>query len=1020
MTEHIVKDHKEMCRFSGLHDPEYGKVVAAIKRILAKATSHDPPHGKRPLDIEERRRYLEAFKFDQIDSRHATIKTAHGATCQWLLQKHEYRDWLDSTMFHDHNGFLWIKGKPGTGKSTIMKFAVASAHRTLPEIKVISFFFNARGEELEKSTLGMYRSLLTQLLENVPETQVVLDALGPPLTIELQISGWSIERLKDLFRDAVQRVKNWKVACFIDALDECPEDAIRDMVRFFENLGEENAAAQRRFNVCFSSRHYPNISIEKAATLVLEDQEGHGQDLEIYVKSQMKWGKGRLIGEIKTEILQRASGIFLWVVLVVGILKKEHDGGRKHALRKRLDEIPDGLDELFKDIITRDGRNLDDLLLCLQWILYAKRPLKREELYFAILAGSDLEWLTAWDPEEYTTDDMENFILDSSKGLAELTKATKTKAQTVQFIHESVRDFLLKENGLRHLQSDIPENPSSASHHRLWECCQNYLDMCVYPEGPPSDEGQTTLEQKFPFVSYAAGYIFDHAELALVDEHQQDFFVREWHFSREPDKRSFSLLRWIDIHNILERHRIRRYSESASLLYIFAEKNLRNLIRAELRRQPHMDIEGERYCFPLTTAVAHSNKEAIDAFLTPASIPLTNENLNTPPPEVTDRESAAVLLLESRTRISSWKNPLLFWAAARGEMSLMYILLATQKVNANHLAEITMSDQKFTMSLLLTDTDGLMVKLDLWAMRRNWWLQKDSINTMLNSGHGVLARMLLVHCCNNEVAPFHAGSHVAAEVGCPLFSMLDDDGLVSYMDHLGRSYTPQANHDYIRRLFINACGLGTKSLFDALITRPEITSVGSVMQNGLNIAVQKGDWSMFTSIVRAANKDFITNVDAVRQLEIAAREGLSDIVPLLLDRAVDVNTRNHEFEAALYWAAYYDRRDLVRLLLRREDVNINASKAMGRTALWEAVNIASSETVEVFLEQDDIDLQIRDITWGQTSLQCAQDRGHSRIIELLEQKIAAQVARASATPGLTSPPAEEDMSTSLTRESATP
>lgn len=1014
MTEHIVNDHKEMCRFSGLHDPEYGKVVAAIKRILAKATSHDPPHGKRSLDIEERRRYLEVFKFDQIDSRHATIKAAHGATCQWLLQKHEYRDWLDSTKFHDHNGFLWIKGKPGTGKSTIMKFAVASAHRTLPETKVISFFFNARGEELERSTLGMYRSLLTQLLENVPETQVVLDALGsPPLTIELQISGWSIERLKDLFRDAVQRVKNWKVACFIDALDECPEDAVRDMVRFFENLGEENVATQRRFNVCFSSRHYPNISIEKAAILVLEDQEGHGRDLEIYVHSQMKWGKGKLIAEIKNEILQRASGIFLWVVLVVGILKKEHDGGRKHALRKRLDEIPDGLDELFKDIITRDGRNLDDLLLCLQWILYAKRPLKREELYFAILAGSDLEWLTAWDPEEYTTSDMEKFILDSSKGLAELTKATKTKAQTVQFIHESVPDFLLKENGLRHLQSDIPKDPSSASHHRLWKCCQNYLDMCIYSEGPPSDEGRNTLEENFPFVRYAADYIFDHAELALVDEHQQGAFLRKWHYFPALPKRSFSLTRWIDIHNILERHKIRRYSESASLLYIFAEKNLPSLIRAALRRKPHMDIEGERYCFPLTAAVAHSNKAAIHAFLTPAIKPPAYWSFAPPLPETTDREIAANLLLESRTKISTWKHPLLFWAVAAGEIGLMHTLLATKKVDSDYLPTITIynylgSNLKIAMRLLLTDNGNPTVKLTLRTVSTQL---RSCVKTIFNNGQGVLARMLLVHWCTNELDINHLDSQVDFEVECPLRSMLDDDGLVSFLDLLGRSHGPQTNHDYIQRLFVHVCELGLESLVDVLIKRPEINSTGSVIQSGSTIAAENGNWSIVRSILEARSADLVTHHSEEQVLPLAAKDGVSDVVQSLLDQGDDVNTSKRHGMPPLHWATLYGQQGVVRVLLRREDININARDMLGRTALWLAAQHSLLKIVVILLERDDIDLHFRDTEKGHTALQRAREERHSQIVDLLEQKLAAQAASASAGPVLTISPPEEDILT---------
>ncbi|BCR98266.1 uncharacterized protein AKAW2_31585S [Aspergillus luchuensis] len=109
---------------------------------------------------------MDALRPDQHESRQATIKPAHAKPCRWLLEKQEYVNWLDSDRFPEHRGFLWIKGKAGSGKSTMMKFAFLQADATVDvNTKVVSFFFNARGEDLEKSTLGMYRSLLAQLLE---------------------------------------------------------------------------------------------------------------------------------------------------------------------------------------------------------------------------------------------------------------------------------------------------------------------------------------------------------------------------------------------------------------------------------------------------------------------------------------------------------------------------------------------------------------------------------------------------------------------------------------------------------------------------------------------------------------------------------------------------------------------------------------------------------------------------------------------------------------------------------------
>src|SRR5215469_1978461 len=290
---------------------------------------------------------LESLRFGQIESRQMTIKKAHAKTCKWLFEKSEYLDWLDATKLVEHHGFLWIKGKPGTGKSTLMKFALASARRMMKDWIIASFFFNARGEDLEKSTIGMYRSLLLQLLERVPELQCIFDSLGLTPSSSSEYYQWSVESLKELFVQAIQSLGLFSLVCFIDALDECNEHQIRDMVSFFEHVGGLAISAGIRFQVCFSSRHYPHISIRKGLGLVLEGQEGHNQDITNYLDSELKIGHSKLAEQIRGELQEKASGVFMWVVLVVEILNKEHDDGRIHALRQRLRDIPGDLHELF-------------------------------------------------------------------------------------------------------------------------------------------------------------------------------------------------------------------------------------------------------------------------------------------------------------------------------------------------------------------------------------------------------------------------------------------------------------------------------------------------------------------------------------------------------------------------------------------------------------------------------------------------------------------------------------------------
>ena len=412
-------------------------MVLELKSGLIGEAPKAEHYVPRPISkIEVRQKWLQSLKFDQINARHDNIRTALPKTCQWLLQKAQYRSWLDFDNLTEHHGFLWIKGKPATGKSTIMKFACANVRKNFTDRTLISFFFNARGEVLEKSVLGMYQSLLFQLLQKLPHLQDLFDTLDSNASSRKASYEWNISRVRTLFFSAIRRLGQSRITCFIDALDECNEDEIREMIGFFEEIGQFAIASQIYFQVCFSSRHYPHITIRHGLNMILEGQEEHEQDIAKYLHDKLRAGDNKVITQIKVEILQRASGIFLWVVLVVDMLNKAYDHGRIHALRARLNEIPDGLDELFQDILTRDCQNIEELIFCFQWILYSKRPLKPEELYFAVLAGIESDEIVGWDTSAITSQLMEWFILSSSKGLAELTKERQ-----VQFIHESVRDL---------------------------------------------------------------------------------------------------------------------------------------------------------------------------------------------------------------------------------------------------------------------------------------------------------------------------------------------------------------------------------------------------------------------------------------------------------------------------------------------------------------------------------------------------------------------------------------------------
>jgi hypothetical protein len=583
---------------------------------------------------------MESLGFAQMDTRRDTISRAHINTCKWLFDKQEYLDWRNVKLAPTHCGFFWIKSKPGAGKSTLMKYMVKYSKKQMPQDTIISFFFNARGGvALETSLEGMYRSLLHQLLAAFPALQTSQRASKITKCAEQK---WQIQTLETLFHDAVLELGHGEshLTCFIDALDECPEDDVRALLRYLAQLSYSAREEGVDLHVCFSSRHYPNITFKNCQHLVLDGQEGHEQDISTFVETELV-GEGDLIEEMKSEIQQRAQGVFLWAELVVHILNKDCDRGNVKTLRSRLDEIPDGLDDLFQDILTRGVQQNQYLIPILQWILYAQRPLTPEELYLAVHSGTfDSTYLKPWSEREIGLQSVHLFILDSSKGLAETTKVTNRQKSTVQFIHESVRDYLRKTaSGV--LAPELVLKLGAAAHAYLYRCCCLWMSDDVIKhlslprdlpkaKSPEAKELRDNTVVRFPFLEYCVSNLIYHAEMAVVTT-IIDFL------------QTFPRSAWTIINDVLAIYDTRRHSESQqkSLIYILTSKNAPGLLSLALRSVD--DIYGtspHRSGNILNTSLWHAIKKTKN--LEVAGILLHSQILEVPSSLVRDSLSLAV------------------------------------------------------------------------------------------------------------------------------------------------------------------------------------------------------------------------------------------------------------------------------------------------------------------------------------------------------------------------------------------
>ncbi|KAL7936451.1 ankyrin repeat-containing domain protein [Trichoderma chlorosporum] len=936
-----------------------------------KETTPDPDRAEQISEL------LKSLRFDQMDARQMTIKAAYAETCRWLLCKPEYLDWLDTAKIDEHRGFLWIKGKPGTGKSTLMKFALDSAKKTMRDKVIIHFFFNARGEDLEKSTTGMYQSLLLQLLERLPTLQDVLEL--PKVTTRLgKDSLWSTESLTNLLDQAIQNLNKSRVICFIDALDECEEDQIRKMIQFFQ--GVSDTATTGSFRVCFSSRHYPHISISRGLTLILEGQEGHAQDMISYINSEMKIGSSALANQIRTELQQKASGVFMWVVLVVNILKKDYDKGRIHVLRKRLEEISADLHELFRDILTRDRQDAHELLLCIQWVLFSKLPLRPEQLYFALLSdcqdepnsNSDLhegdtnEIPYQWDPKEVTVLDIERFILNASKGLTEITKS---KVPTVQFIHESVKDYLLKDKGLRDIWPDSQANIYGESHERLKQCCLkyiaigkvDYLKMCDISAKAASKKAESQRQltkaafdeaesqrrlakSSFPLLEYAVRNVLHHANEAEANGVNQAGFLQR-----------FQLNYWIQLDNLLEEYDYCRHTQKASLLYILAEFNMGHLIRRHPETLSFLKIEEERYGTPIFAALATNSSESVWAFL------YAYLKIGPSFREIIDVYCSYDTEWNGLDQSFTFSRNSFFEDIIKRGATLAAALSLT-------MGDVSMAFSTDPQSFLQIASDNgreSVLKLLISKSATGIDHQKLFLGAV-SHGHENVAHFLLDNGAKADGADQSGQSplSMAAEKGLySLVKRLLDDGAEIDVLHKGRTPLSYAVEHY---------NVATVKL---LVERgAEVDARDETNMTPLSCAAGRGKVAAIECLLKAGADIEAKEKSGRTPLLIAAKYGEEAAVKLLLERGAEADARDETNRTPLLTAAKYGKEAAVKLLVER-GAEVDARDKTNRTPLSYAARHCMVATVELLLKAG-ADIETNDDS-GRTPLSYAAERPSS-------------------------------------------
>ncbi|KAG8627757.1 hypothetical protein KVT40_003630 [Elsinoe batatas] len=551
-----------------------------------------------------KQRLLDSIFYSSLQERELSIAPALKKTCRWILDINDFRDWVSRP---EEKATFWIKSKPGAGKSTMMRFILDHLKKIRKDSIILSFFFHARGTEIEHTAEGLYHSLIFQLLSQVPDLQTAL-IQDPFISARADKAAWTIPTLKHLFKITLSHVSDSNVIILTDALDECDRDQLNTNLAFLRGeLYEASRSIGIKMQFILSTRHHPPIDTTKDAGIELEYQSGHMQDIECYVEAKLCIGSSNMAEDIKEKICTRAGGVFLWVVLVIDALSQDYSEGDLQRLSTRIDELPDGIEAMIRDILSQPSQ----------------------------ITGETTENKgNAVDPTI-----MHNFIINLSRGLVEQTRGKKG---VMQFIHETVRMFFLEMpqelDAAFHSQFDLKR----LSHLRLRDECRNVCAAihALFDLGLHLDKHSIT--SWFPAALYVSKHTFFHFDQAQNLGEDQHIVLDEMFPQR-----------WIRIHNCLEHHKIRRYNIHASYTYVLAEQFTPDLFILKFHREGSNMASGGRWPDPFTAAIRHSNAAALTVMLSSSTANHTDINL-------TDLRWAVGQLLQSSATTGDAKESS-FW-----------------------------------------------------------------------------------------------------------------------------------------------------------------------------------------------------------------------------------------------------------------------------------------------------------------------------------------------------------------------
>ena len=318
-------------------------------------------------DQQQHDQFLRSLWFEEIQTRMNDIADSHSQTLHWIFEDDAIHPWDSFCSWLQGNDRLyWINGKPGSGKSTLMKFLIYSlrtrdllAQWSLGKSPlIVGFYFWLSGSELQRSFKGLLCSIIHQLVYEDKQLVTKLLRRNAGLLSKRSTGDWSKQELQRVLTQTINMLDR-PLCIFLDGLDEFDQkDDIDQLLNLVEASFE---SAMIKF--CISSRpeNYITKRLGGYKQLRLQDLTAH--DMDVFIRTKLKTARSQCppssiddeyLERIIHTVAEKADGVFLWVYYALSSLvrgmRNEDDFG---ILLGRIEQLPNGMHQLYLEMWNR-------------------------------------------------------------------------------------------------------------------------------------------------------------------------------------------------------------------------------------------------------------------------------------------------------------------------------------------------------------------------------------------------------------------------------------------------------------------------------------------------------------------------------------------------------------------------------------------------------------------------------------------------------------------------------------------